>query len=109
MLSYLLKGSLVQLRDLKPPTVLPPGYDANAHCEFHMGAPSHTIENYRSFKHKVQDLIDANAISFAPNGPNTKNNPMSPHADPSVSMIKEEKKVIYCVEDMRTPLVVVKE
>lgn len=109
MLPYLLKGSLVQLRELKPLTILPPRYDANAHCEFHMAAPGHTIENCRAFKHKVQDLIDAKAISFTPNGPNTNNNPMPPHVGPSVSMIKEEKKVKYCVEEIRTPLAVVKE
>ncbi|XP_050914650.1 uncharacterized protein LOC127129531 [Lathyrus oleraceus] len=74
-----------------------------------MGAPSHTIENCRAFKHKVQDLIDAKAISFAPNGPNTNNNPMPPHAGPSVSMTEEEKKVMYRVEEIRTLLAVVKE
>lgn len=82
LLPYLLKGSLVQLRELKPPTVIPLGYDANAHCEFHLGAPDHTIENCKALKHKVQDLIDAKAITFAPNGHNTNNNPMPPHAGP---------------------------
>lgn len=89
--------------------MLPPRYDANAHCEFHTGAPAHTIENFRAFKHKVQDLIDAKAISFAPNGPNNNNNPIPPHAGPSVSMIEEEKKVKHFVEEIRTLLAVVKE
>ncbi|XP_050876603.1 uncharacterized protein LOC127080316 [Lathyrus oleraceus] len=109
MLPYLLKGSLVQLRELKPPTVLPPGYDANAHCEFHMGAPDHTIENCRALKHKVRDLIDSRVITFTPNGPNTNNNPMPPHAGPSVSVVKEEKMMKQCVGDIRTPLAIVKE
>ncbi|XP_050889760.1 uncharacterized protein LOC127095058 [Lathyrus oleraceus] len=109
MLPYLLKGSLVQLRELKPPTVLPPGYDANAHCEFHMGAPGHTIENCRALKHKVQDLIDSKAITFTPNGPNTNNNLMPTHAGPSVSVVEVDKMVKQCVGDIRTPLSIVKE
>lgn len=109
MLPYFLKGSLIQLRELKPPTIIPPGYDANAHCEFYMGAPDHTINNCKDLKHKVQDLIDAKAISFTPNGPNTNNNPMLPHDGPSVSMIEEEKKVIYFVDEIRTLLATVKE
>ncbi|XP_050890909.1 uncharacterized protein LOC127096370 [Lathyrus oleraceus] len=67
------------------------------------------IEICRAFKHKVQDLIDAKAISFVPNGPNTNNSPMSPHVGPSMSMIEEEKKVKHYVEKIRTPWVVVKE
>lgn len=77
--------------------------------EFHMGAPGHMIENCRAFKHKVQDLIESKAITFAPNGPNINNNPMSSHVGPSVSVIEEEKMVKRCVGDIRTPLAVVKE
>lgn len=34
---------------------------------------------------------------------------MPPHAGPSVSMIEEEKKVMHCVEEIRTPLGIIKE
>lgn len=51
------------------------GYDDNARCEFHSGDPGHTIENCKALKHKVHDLIDSKAISFAPNSPNANNNP----------------------------------
>ncbi|XP_058725708.1 uncharacterized protein LOC131597002, partial [Vicia villosa] len=45
LLPQLLAGQLVQLREMgPPPSPLPPGYDANARCEFHSGAPGHTIE-----------------------------------------------------------------
>lgn len=80
ILPYLLRGSLIQLRELGPAsTALSSGYDVNARCEFHSGAPSHSIENCKALKYKVQDLIDSKAITFAPNGPNVNNNPMPPH------------------------------
>lgn len=88
LLAHLLCGSLIQLRELgPPPTPLPLGYDANARCEFHFGAPGHTIENFKALKHKIHDLIDSKAISFAPNGPNVNNDAMPPHVGPSVSML----------------------
>ena len=65
LLAYLLKDSLVQLREAKaPPVPLPPGYDMNVSCEYHSGTPGHSIENFNVFKHKVQDLIYSKAISF---------------------------------------------
>lgn len=71
ILPYLLRGSLVQLKELgPPPTVLPPGYDANSRCEFHYGALGHSIENCKALKYKVQDLIDSKAITFVPNDQN---------------------------------------
>ena len=57
------------------------GYDANAHCEYQMGAPGHTMENYKALKHKVQDLIGSKAISFTPVRPNVATNPMPTHAE----------------------------
>lgn len=78
---------MVKLRELSPPIVLPPEYDANAHCEFHSGAPGHTIENCKALKFKVQDLIDVKAIMLMPNGPNINNNHMAPHTGPLVSVI----------------------
>ena len=72
LLPQLLANKLVQLRELGPLlNPLPRGYDINAHCEFHSGAPGHTIENCRAFKCKFQDLLDAKAINFNPVGPNT--------------------------------------
>ena len=44
-----------------------------------MGAPGHSIENCKALKHKVQDILDAKELSFAPIGPNVPNNPVLPH------------------------------
>lgn len=67
LLAYLLRDSLVQLREAKaPPIPLSPGYDMNVSCEYHSGTPGHSIENYNVFKHKVQDLIDSKVISLTP-------------------------------------------
>ena len=76
----MLDGQLVQLRELAhPPAELPRGYDVNARCEFHSGTPDHSIKNFKSLKYKVQSLLDAKELIFAPMGPNVQNNPMPPH------------------------------
>lgn len=68
------------LRELSPTTFpYPSGYDANAHCEFHMDAPEHTIENYYAFKNRVQDLIEAKVATFTQTCQNVKTNPMPTH------------------------------
>lgn len=111
LLAHLLRGSLIQLRELgTPPNPLPPGYDANARCEFHSSAPGHNVENFKALKHKVQDLIDSKAISFAPNGPNINNNPMPPHVSPSVGMVEESREysTMVDVDKVKTSLTVVK-
>ncbi|KAI5421933.1 hypothetical protein KIW84_045399 [Lathyrus oleraceus] len=85
---------LVQLRTLAPPVGrLPVGYDANARCNFHSGAPGHTIENCKAFKHVVQDLIDSKAINFAP-APNVIKNPMSQHGRANVNMVEGEVRLV---------------
>ena len=43
----------------------PANYDESAKCEFHSGAPGHSIEGCRAFKHIVQDLVDSKAINLA--------------------------------------------
>lgn len=90
--------------------VLPLGYDANAHCEFHSDAPGHSIENCKALKYKVQDLIDSKAITFAPNEPNVNNNHMPPHNKANVNMVKldDGRKVISSVSELKTPLIEIK-
>jgi len=91
--SYLHKEGLLTLRELKPVVFpYPSGYDANAHCEFHMGAPGHTLENCFAFQNRVQDLIEAKVVSFTPRRPNVNTNPMPTHKDASVSAIEESDK-----------------
>jgi hypothetical protein len=80
ILPLLLNRSLVKLRVLgPPPTPLPLNYDLNARCEFHSGAPGHSIESCKAFKYKVQELIDSKAIAFTPNGLDILSNIMLPH------------------------------
>lgn len=70
------------MRELKPPpTPYPPGYDVNAHCGFHMGAPGHTLENFYDFNNCVQYLVESI-------GSNVKTHPMSVHAGSSVNEIE---------------------
>ncbi|XP_050909145.1 uncharacterized protein LOC127122914 [Lathyrus oleraceus] len=111
ILPYLLRGSLIQLRELgPPPAVLPPGYDANARCEFHFGALGNSIENCKALKYKVQDLIDSKEITFAPKGPNVNNNPMPPHNNAAVNMMEADngRRLISCVDEFKTPPIEIK-
>ncbi|XP_050919190.1 uncharacterized protein LOC127136700 [Lathyrus oleraceus] len=100
-----------QQRELgPPPAVLPPGYDANARCEFHSGAPGHLIENCKALKYKVQDLIDSKAITFAPKRPYVNNNPMPHHNNASVNMMEADngRRLMSCVDELKTPLIEIK-
>ncbi|XP_050877338.1 uncharacterized protein LOC127081095 [Lathyrus oleraceus] len=111
ILPYLLRGSLVQLRELgPPPAILPPDYDANARCEFHSGAPGNSIENCKALKYKFQDLIDSKAITFSPKGPNVNNNPVPPHNNASVNMMEADngRRLMSCVDELKTPLIEIK-
>lgn len=72
--------------------VLPPypsGFDANAICDFHVGAPGHSAENYKALKIRVHDFIDSKSISFTPQGPNIKHNLLPGHVGPSVKVVEE--------------------
>lgn len=102
----------MQLREPgPPPTVLPLGYDVNSWCEFHFGAPGHSIENCKALKYKVQDLIDSKAIMSTPNGPNVNNNPMPPYNKLAVNMVEidEGRRLVSRVGELKTPLIKIKE
>ncbi|KAI5437590.1 hypothetical protein KIW84_023633 [Lathyrus oleraceus] len=109
LLPELLRLGFVELRTMAPPTVLPPGYDANVRCDFHSGAPGHHIEKCRAFQHKVQDLIDAKTINFAP-VPNVVNNPMPQHGGDRVNCVEgvESEDLVARVDEIQTSLLVVK-
>ncbi|XP_050910855.1 uncharacterized protein LOC127126039 [Lathyrus oleraceus] len=110
LLPELLRLGFVELRTMAPPTVLPPGYDANVRCDFHSGAPGHNIEKCRAFQHKVQDLIDSKTINFSP-VPNVVNNPMPAHGTHRVNCIEgvESEDLVANVEEIQTSLLVVKD
>lgn len=112
LLNHLLNGSLIKLREVRPPpSPLLPGYDVNTRCEFHTGEPGHTIDNCKAFWYKVEDLIDSKAISFVHVAPNVNNNPMPPHVGHPVNMIQESVVVdrISKVDMIKTLLLEVKE
>ena len=54
--------SAVPTRLRRPP--YPKEYDASAKCEYHGGTKGHSMENYMTFKDKVQSLIYADPIKF---------------------------------------------
>lgn len=113
LLQHLLQLKLVTLRNLPPtPDKLPANYNANARCEFHSKGIGHDVENCMALKYKVQDLIDSKATQFTPDsGPNVIQNPMSPHAGPSVNVVEVEQglNLIKDVELLKTPLLSVKD
>jgi hypothetical protein len=100
--SFLLKKlkdmGLVQLRTLAPmgPDQRPANFDENVKCEFHSGAPGHSVEDCKAFKHVVQDLVDSKAINFAPS-PNVNANPMPAHGQAMVSAIAEDSDRVCAV------------
>jgi hypothetical protein len=96
------------LAPLTPP--YPPFYDANARCEYHVGFPEHNIESCKTFKYKVQELLDRKLISFKEEGPNVKTNPPPGHASSSVNAIKEveELKLLGEVSRIKTPLSIIR-
>jgi len=68
LLPYLLDNSVIAITPTKVPQ--PPffrGYDSNATCAYHGGAPGHSIEHCRTLKRKVQGLIDAGWLKFEEN------------------------------------------
>ncbi|XP_050889788.1 uncharacterized protein LOC127095092 [Lathyrus oleraceus] len=100
-----------QQRELGPsPAVLPPSYDANAHCEFHSSASGHSIDNCKVLKYKVQDLIYSKEIVFSPKGANVSNNPMPPHNNAVVNMMEagNGRRLMSCVDELKTPLIEIK-
>ncbi|CAI8593189.1 unnamed protein product [Vicia faba] len=87
LLQHLVKASLVKLKSLALPIgALPPRYDANARCEYHANSLGNTIEKCWAFRHKVQDLLNSQDITF--DKPNIKTNPMPPHGGPVVNEIE---------------------
>ena len=99
------------MRELGPPlAVIPPRYNVNARCEFQSGALSHSIENCKVLKYKVQDLIDSKEITFAPNDPNVNNNPMPLHNKSTVNMVEMNngRGLLTSTDELKTPLIEIK-
>jgi hypothetical protein len=76
----------------------PANYDESAKCEFHSGAPGHSIEGCRAFKHIVQDLVDSKAISLA-QIMNEDVDPALRQRPAKVKMVKKAKKGVEMIEE----------
>jgi len=107
LLPDLVKNALVAICLAK--TLQPPYsrfYDANAKCEYHSGEVSHSIENCRPLKFKVQSLIDSGWLTFQEQKPNVDKNPLSGHANATVNVVMEEEKPswVRSVNEMKKPM-----
>ncbi|XP_019434187.1 PREDICTED: uncharacterized protein LOC109340878 [Lupinus angustifolius] len=83
-----------------------PWYNENVTCAYHSGAPGHLVEDYRAFKFKVQDLINAKRIDFKENRPNITGNPLPNHENQEVNTIeaRDDVAIIDKVEDVKMPM-----
>ncbi|RDX82519.1 hypothetical protein CR513_36667, partial [Mucuna pruriens] len=77
--------AILPLKSLEPP--YPRSYDPNAKCDYHSGAVGHSTHRCWSFKHKVQDLIDARWLRFKGNEPNISTNPLPAHEGQSINTL----------------------
>ena len=39
-------------------------YDSSRSCDYHSGEIGHTLDDYNALKNRIQDLLDARAITF---------------------------------------------
>jgi len=64
-LPTLLERDWVQIKAPPPiPNKLPARFRADLSCVFHQGAPGHDVEGCYALKNAVQDLVEANILSF---------------------------------------------
>ncbi|XP_071901729.1 uncharacterized protein [Coffea arabica] len=90
---------------IPPPTYpygMPAGYNPQATCAYHSGAPGHSTANCRLLKHKIQDMLEAGEIIIRKReeqGPNVSKNPLPEHPD-MVSVIMDDKEFEELVRSM---------
>ena len=96
----------VPLKPLQPP--YPSWYDPEVRCEYHAGAPGHVIENCRSFKYKVQQLVRAGWLKFdgQPSRPDVNKNPLPNHGGHNVATVGKEEfyREKLSIAEIKTPL-----
>lgn len=71
------------------PKPYPYWYDLNSHCEYHEGAPGHSLDGCITLKAKVRELINRKILSFKETGPNVENDPPPAHEGPIINAIEE--------------------
>ncbi|XP_075103651.1 uncharacterized protein LOC142178225 [Nicotiana tabacum] len=62
----------------------------NKTCAYHSGMKGHTIDECRSLKDKIQNLIDNKIIIAKEPAPNVRNNPLPDHKGGGIHMIEIE-------------------
>ncbi|XP_071917111.1 uncharacterized protein [Coffea arabica] len=83
---------------------MPAGYNSQATCAYHSGAPGHSTANCRLLKHKIQDMLEAGKIVIRKReeqGPNVSKNPLPEHAG-TVGVIMDDKEFDEIVRSMST-------
>ncbi|XP_031392921.1 uncharacterized protein LOC116204775 [Punica granatum] len=81
-----------QIRPISPgPNFDPSIQDQSKRCEYHQGAPGHTLDNCWRLRDEIQRRIDSNRLTVnAVRPPNVQDNPLSDHrpsSGPSINMI----------------------
>ncbi|PKI58744.1 hypothetical protein CRG98_020864 [Punica granatum] len=81
-----------QIQPISPgPNFDPSIQDQSKRCEYHQGAPGHTLDNCWRLKDEIQKRIDSNQLTFnAVRPPNVQANPLPDHwpsSGPSINMI----------------------
>ncbi|PKI66795.1 hypothetical protein CRG98_012801 [Punica granatum] len=81
-----------QIRPISPgPNFDPSIQDQSKRCEYHQGAPGHTLDNCWRLRDEIQRRIDSNRLTFNAVRPlNVQDNPLSdhrPNLGPSINMI----------------------
>ncbi|PKI40554.1 hypothetical protein CRG98_039069, partial [Punica granatum] len=65
--------------------------DRSKQCEYHQGAPGHTLNNCWKLRERIQEMIDAKELTFnAVRSPNVQANPLPDHGPtqgPSINMV----------------------
>ncbi|PKI38851.1 hypothetical protein CRG98_040751 [Punica granatum] len=119
------KGQQLLASGLIKPVALGPNFDLaaqnpNLRCEYHSGAPGHTLNNCWQLWDKIQELVEKNAIAFnAVKPPNVHANPFPDHGSssgPTINMIsicakgeeesKEQVLVPFIIEYVPTEVAV---
>ncbi|XP_052490762.1 uncharacterized protein LOC128043011 [Gossypium raimondii] len=79
----------------------------NTQCEYHVGIPRHSIENYTAFKKVVERFIKMGIVKFDnPSGPNVAGNPLPNLSDKGVNTIikNEGRRIKDDIAEVNTPL-----
>ncbi|KAL3726912.1 hypothetical protein ACJRO7_031765 [Eucalyptus globulus] len=81
ILPTLQKKGLLAKEPKRPNPERFPNYDPSKTCAYHMGEVGHSVDDCYTLQHKIQNLLDANVVSFRDARPNIQNNPLPNHPE----------------------------